>query len=201
MPRTSVIAAGLIAVAAWIGLAVQFDASLQTLRSIPDTAWIMLRFFTVLANLAVAVVFSAISLRVNFKASILGGVTISILLVGLVYATLLRGMVELSGGAKLADFILHTAVPILVPLYWLFLAERGSLERRDPIIWMAIPIVYFAYALIRGAYEGVYAYPFLDLPKIGIAATVAYALAMGIGFYAMGWLMWRWDNRSGQNKY
>ena len=58
---------------------------------------------------------------------------------------------------------------------------------------MVIPTLYLAYALVRGAYEGVYAYPFLDLPKIGVAATSAYALAMGIGFYITGWLMISWD--------
>ena len=200
MPRTTATAAGLIAILAWVGLAVQFDASFQSLHSIPNTTWIMLRYFTILTNLSVAVIFTAMALGLKVRASILGGVTISILLVGIVYGILLRGLIELSGGAKLADFILHTAVPILVPLYWLVLAERGELRRRDSIYWMAIPISYFIYALILGAYEGVYAYPFLDFPTIGIRATAAYAIAMAMGFYATGWIMWHWDNRDGRSR-
>lgn len=194
MPRTNRALAFVIAIVAWIGIAVQLDASAQLSQSVPRAMWIMVRYFTILTNLSVAVVFSAVALNLNVRASILGGVTISILLVGLVYATLLRGMIELSGGAKLADFLLHIATPILAPLYWVFLAQRGLLKRSDPVYWMAIPTLYLAYALVRGAYEGIYAYPFLDLPKIGAAATSAYALAMGIGFYITGWLMFRSDN-------
>jgi hypothetical protein len=36
------------------------------------------------------------------------------MLVGIVYWLLLRGLLELSGGALMADALLHTVVPILV---------------------------------------------------------------------------------------
>ena len=75
----------------------------------------------------------------------------AILLVGVVYNPLLSGMVELSGGAKLADIINHSVTPVLVGLYWLVLAPKGDLRRTHPLLWGIFPLAYFPYAMARGA--------------------------------------------------
>ena len=54
--------AALVAASAWIGIAVQFDASLRTVGSIAGTAWTMALFFTVIANLATAILFTGIEI-------------------------------------------------------------------------------------------------------------------------------------------
>lgn len=193
MSRTARIMAAVIALVALTGFAVQFHASLVRLNSIAETTWVVLRYFTIIANLLVAGVFAGIAAgRASFAApALLGGVTLAILLVGVVYGLLLNGLLELSGGDKLADLLLHKVTPVLVPFWWLAFAPKGLLSSRDPWRWTTLPVIYLAYALARGALEGVYAYPFMDVPKIGWLRTEANALLMGVGFLAAGYgLVW-----------
>lgn len=190
-------AAGLIASAGWTGLAVQFDASIGLTGSVSAALWTMLLFFTIIANLLAAVVLTGIALdRRSFAAPILiGGVTIAILLVGVVHTLLLRGLLELSGGAGRADILLHGVTPVLVPLYWLLLAPKGGLTPRAPFVWAGLPLLYFVYALARGAIEGRYPYPFMNVARIGWGATLTNALAMAAAFLAVGALLIWLDRR------
>jgi hypothetical protein len=199
--RTARGLAAAIALVAWAGLAAQFGASLQQTGSAGGAVWVMLRYFTVITNLLLAVVFTGVAFgRKAFGApSLLGTVTLSILLVGVVYGLLLRGLVELSGGAKVADLLLHHATPILAPIFWLGFAPKGALRRRDPLLWALFPLAYFPYALARGSIEGVYAYPFMDVAKIGWAQAAINAVVIALGFilagYAMVWLDGQFSTR------
>ena len=191
LSRTGRGAAGAIALVAWAGLIVQLDASWTQTGSAAAAIWAMLRFFTVIANLLVAIVLTGIAAgRHAFAAPVsLGGATLAIVLVGVVYALLLNGLLDLSGGAWLADRLLHWITPTLVPLYWLAFASKGGLRRRDPLLWAILPLAYFGYALARGAIDGNYAYPFIDVTRIGWARTLANALAVAIGFFVTGFLL------------
>ncbi|MDQ3139524.1 MAG: Pr6Pr family membrane protein [Pseudomonadota bacterium] len=196
-PGPTRIIAGLIALIAWAGLAVQFGASVEQVGSATGALWAMLRYFTVLTNLLVAVSFTGIALdssRLRTPA-LIGGVTLAIMLVGIVYGLLLRGLLELSGGAELADLILHSITPVVVPLFWLMLAPKGGLRNRDPWLWAIFPLVYFGYALARGFADGVYAYPFMNVTRIGWPATIANALLMAAGFVIAGIAMIWLDRR------
>jgi hypothetical protein len=185
--------AGVVALVIGLGLVVQFNASLSRVGAWPETLWIMLRYFTVIANLLTAIVLAGAALgRSGFASPArLGGVTVAMMLVGIVYALLLRGMLELSGGDKLADQLLHVVAPILVPLFWLLFAPKGGLRRADPLWWTLLPAVYFAYAFARAAWEGVYAYPFMNIGRLGWHPVVVTALVMAAGFIAAGFaLLW-----------
>ena len=191
MPR---LAAALVALVAWAGIAVQFEATLGLTASAGEAMWVILRYFTVLTNLLVALVMTALALGRAVSPFVLGGVTVAIVLVGAVYMLLLRGLVELSAGALLADRLLHYAVPVLVPLYWLAFAPKGKLRWRDAFAWSLYPFAYLVYALVRGAFEGRYAYPFMDVAAIGYAQTVINAVAIAAGFVAAGLALVGLDN-------
>lgn len=186
------VAAAAIALISWAGLAVQFNAIIDQGQSVIGTLWIMVRYFTILTNLLVAVVFSGVASGLPAFAAplLLGGTTMAIVLVGVVNHLLLRGLLELSGGAKLADTILHYVTPIAVLVFWLLLAPKGQLTRRDPLRWVAFPSAYLVYALVRGTIEGKFAYPFLDYTK-GLAQTAAtlavILLAFLLGSFALVW--------------
>jgi hypothetical protein len=189
------IAAAPIALTAWAGLLVQWQASIAITGSAGAALWAMLRFFTILANLLVAIHFSALALGSGRAARPfqLGGTTLAILLVGIVYALLLRGLLELSAGARLADTLLHMATPVLVPLWWLAFAPKGGLRARDPLLWALLPLAYFPYALARAAMDGRYPYPFVDLSRLGWGQVLLNALAIAAGFVLAGWLLVRLD--------
>jgi hypothetical protein len=183
------IAAALIALAAWAGLAVQLQASIDLTGSAGAALWAMARFFTVLTNLLVALLFTAVALGRCVPPFLLGGTVLAMLLVGIVFALLLNGLVELSGGALLADLLLHRVTPVLAPLWWLAFAAKGGLQRRDPFLWMLYPLVYFAYALARAEMDGRYPYPFMDAGRIGWLQTGLNALEVAAGFMLAGLLL------------
>ena len=189
--------AGLVALVAWAGLVVQFDASMMLAGSAVGAVLAMLRYFTVLANLTLAIVLTGVALgRRGFSgASLLGGTSLAMLLVGIVYSLLLRDLIELSGGAKLADLLLHYATPILAPIFWLAYAPKGALRSRDPLLWAAFPTAYFAYALARGAIEGHYAYPFMDVASLGWPRTLLNGAVIALGFVVCGYVIVWLDGR------
>lgn len=195
--------AGVIALAAWMGLLAQFLATLGLKGNLPETLWVLLRYFTVITNLILAVVFTGVAAgRRGFsEPTLLGGATLAILLVGVVYGLLLRDLVELSGGAKLADLLLHHLTPILAPLFWLAYAPKGNLQLRDPLVWVLFPLIYFIYALVRGLSGDLYAYPFMDAGHIGWLRTILNGLIMAAGFITVGyvavWLDARLARRAG----
>jgi hypothetical protein len=187
---SSRIAAALLALIAWIGLAVQFSASFGLEGSLVATLWALFWYFTITTNLLVAIVFTGIAVggKAFFGASLIGGVTLSILLVGVTYGLLLHGLVELSGGSAVANVLLHMVTPVLVPLFWLVFVAKGRLTQRDPLRWAIYPLAYLCYALVRGEFTGCYPYPFLNVNQLGWGRSLVNAVLIAIGFFAVSWL-------------
>jgi hypothetical protein len=195
LPRAVRYCAALIAGAAWLGIAVQFAASFAKLGSVAASIWSMLRFFTILSNLCVAILFSRIAAghATANRSFLTGGAAVMMLLVGIVYALLLRGLVLQNGLELFADFLLHTVTPILVPLFWLGFAAKGALRWRDPWAWAAIPLLYLCYALVRGSIGGAYPYPFLDVTRLGWARMALNAFGIAVAFVGASFLLVAFD--------
>ena len=96
MPR---VAAALIALVCWAGIALQFSATYANQHDVLLTLWVLGRFFTIITNLAVGIAMTRIGLGGRVSPFVLGGLTLAILLVGIVYLTLLRGLHPLDGPA------------------------------------------------------------------------------------------------------
>jgi hypothetical protein len=189
--------AACIAATAWLGLLVQVWVSSTEMASVALALWEILAFFTISTNLLVAVVFTCVAIdRTALRADwILAGTMLSIVLVGVVNALLLWGALELSGGSALVDKLLHVAVPILVPLFWIFFAHKGGLTWRDPLLWAIYPLAYLAYGLIRGAMTGKYAYPFLNALSLGWQRTALNAFLIAVAFMVVGFATVWLDHR------
>jgi hypothetical protein len=179
-------AAALVAIVCWAGLAVQFSATYAAQHDPAATLWILARFFTVWTNLLVAMVMTLVAIGRRVSPFMIGGVTLAILLVGAVYMLLLQGLIELSGGAVVADILLHKVSPVAMALWWLFFAPRKALRWSAPLWWSAYPLVYFAYALVRGQADGRYPYPFMDVGKIGWVQTLLNAGGIALLFILAG---------------
>lgn len=189
-----------IAVVALLGLATNFSVSLAFTGSPWRTTWALLRYFTITTNLLVLAVFMCISVSgsLAIAGKWMGATVLSIVLVGVVYAVLLAGQRELSGGSLLADVLLHRVTPILVPVFWLLFVPKGRLTRRDPYLWALYPLAYFAYAMIRGALDGRYAYPFINAARLGWPHVVLNAVLIAVGFFGVGEVFVYWDRRAGR---
>ncbi|WP_246524682.1 Pr6Pr family membrane protein [Sphingobium phenoxybenzoativorans] len=188
LPR---LAAAGVAVIAWAGLSIQFAATFGQNGSAAQTLWILLRFFTVTTNLLVAILFTALAVGRAVSPRMITGVMLAIMLVGIVYMLLLRGLLELSGGALLADMLLHKVTPVLVPLWWLAFASKGASQRTDPLLWAIFPALYLPYALARGLSGDGYAYPFINVAKLGWTQVAINCTAIAAGFILAGYaVLW-----------
>lgn len=183
--------AALVAIVCWAGLAVQFAATFGHQHHLIPTIWILLRFFTIVTNLLLAIMMTWVAVGRNASAFLLGGATLAILLVGVIYVLLLEGLVHLSGAALIADVLLHKISPIMMALWWLFFAPRAKLRWNAPIWWAAYPVAYLIYVLARGHMDGRYPYPFLDVGRLGWLQTALNVGGIALGFILAGFaLVW-----------
>jgi hypothetical protein len=156
-------------------------------------AWSLLRYFTIITNTLVGLVFAAIAWRGNEGVSgrVQGGVMLAIVLVGVVFNLLLGGLTHATIWDWLGDRTHHVAMPVLVPLWWLAFAPKGKLTWSDPLRWSLYPLAYAAYIFLRVGLEtpgsGIaYPYFFMDADRLGYAAAVANMAAIAAGFVLTG---------------
>ena len=190
-------AAGFIAAIAWLGLAFQCVSTFQINHSVPLTLWIVFAYFTILTNMLVAVVFTGLAAsQTQTRASwIVAGTMLSILLVGIIYALLLHGKTELTGGSAVANALLHMATPILVTLFWIIFTPKGQLTWSHPLVWAIYPLAYLAYSLVRGVQTGKYPYPFLDPGLVGWQQTMLSNLVIAVAFLICSYTLVTLDHR------
>ena len=180
MERGARIAGAVTAAVAWAALALQLWLIVDKLGLGPGL-WRFLGFFTLLTNIGVAIVATGVALgapRWGGPRARLMAAT-SIVMVGLTYSIALRSIWNPTGLQKLTDFAMHDLTPLLFMAVWI-LAPNGSLGRRDFGWALVPPLLYAAYAMLRGATDGWYAYWFLDPGQqapIELAASVAVMIA------------------------
>jgi hypothetical protein len=183
--------AGSIAVAGWTGLILQTLLVFLRVHSWSMAAWRLSAFFTILSNLIVAILFTAIALGVRRlrHPQLIAGAALTMALVGAVFELMLRRDLHLSGWRLVTNALLHDAVPLLTAGAWLALAEKGHLRARDPWLIAIFPILYLGYALLRGAFGGFYPYPFIDPTRIGWGGVTLYVIGISMVFLGVGHLM------------
>lgn len=182
-------AAGLVAALGASGVLLHFVDLLQAGQSAVEAAWTMLRFFTILTNLLAFALFARIvaDRRAFDRPQWEAAITLALLLVGLVYAVLLHGLVELTPMGAIANGLVHQATPVTAALFWLFFTRKGALTYRSPWLWAFYPLLYLGYALARGAFDGRYPYPFIDVANLGYAAAIGNAALVAVAFIAVGY--------------
>ncbi|MAZ20349.1 Pr6Pr family membrane protein [Roseovarius sp.] len=184
--------AALICGTAFVSLGAQFLVS-EALMGAPGLGavlWRMAGYFTVLTNILVAVTFlSVVATGQRVGPIWAGGLTLWIAAVGIVYHLVLAGLWRPEGLAWWADQGLHTAVPLLVVLWWGWQADKSGLRRRHAGLWLLWPALYCAYAVIRGALSGFYPYPFLDVAALGPGAVAVNVVGLLLAFVGGGLML------------
>jgi hypothetical protein len=186
MPRA---AAALVALACWAGLTIQFSVTYSAQHDVGLTLWVLVRFFTILTNLLVAVAMTWVAVGGRVSALVLGGLLLALALVGTVYALLLARLYHLTGPALIGDRLMHRVSPVLMALWWLFFAPRAKLRWSAPLWWCVYPLAYFGYVLVRAHFDGKYPYPFIDLAKLGSLQTALNAGGIAATFILAGFLV------------
>ncbi|MGW1347001.1 Pr6Pr family membrane protein [Kribbella sp. NPDC002412] len=156
----------------------------------PERVFNVFAYFTIQSNLLLGGTTLALTLWPDrpqstlFKTLRLNGV-LCIAVTGIVYHLVLAGLDELSGWAAVANFLLHTAAPVVGVLGWLLFGPRG---RTDPriVTWSIVyPLLWLAFTLVRGEFVGFYPYPFVDVAEHGYARVLLNCLLVAVLFLAL----------------
>ena len=182
-----------------------------------DTPWERLfdwlTYFTILSNLLVAVVLTMLIARpaVFARRDATGGLwrvlrldsVLMITITGLVYNLLLAEAGK-SGWDLLSNTLLHWVVPLLTPIVWIIAGPRGLISLRTIALAMILPLVWAAFALLRGLTVGAYPYSFLDLGANGVASVVVFVAVILVVAVLLALLLMavdsglRWTTRVGR---
>jgi hypothetical protein len=187
----------LIALLAWFGLILQFSVTFPQSLALGRTPLASIAFyfsfFTILTNLLIAV---SLTLTIRAPASRPGSffsnpivqtaTALYIAVVGIVYSLVLRSLWDPEGLQKIADLLLHDAVPLLYVLFWTTSVPKHTLRWQHAAWWLTYPFAYLLWALFRGSSTGIYPYPFLDLRALGSGRVLINVLILMCVFFTHG---------------
>lgn len=132
------------------------------------------------------------------SANVRGAFTLMIIITGIIYHLLLAPHLSdinhfgLDAGA---NFLIHTAVPLLVFIDWIFFFQIKNPDKLTPIYWLSVP---FAYLIIAVSYStlkvpfittGTYfAYNFIDFNR-GLGETTLNIFLLSLFFLGLGYAL------------
>jgi hypothetical protein len=153
-------------------------------------------FFTVESNLLAAAVFvltGALALRGRGTTDwdgLRGAATLYMTATGVIYVLLLSGYNEtLHTAIPWVNIVLHYAMPLAVLADWLVMRPQRPVAWYVPVVWLAYPVLYLGYSMLRGHLMLWYPYPFLNpvdssvehvLVTCGIISAGMAAVAFGL---------------------
>jgi len=192
---TKILSAVIVAFSAWFAVFFQWYLMEGSLTN-------FLSYFTITTNLLIAfslmvsVFFPETKAGLFFSdVTVETGITLYILIVGLVYNVILRGLLVVEGWQVVVDNILHVLNPILYILYWMFFSDRIKINWKNGIYWTFYPLAYLFYSLVRGNILNWYPYPFLNVQKLGYEKVFINVIAMIVLFFVIGIILIAMHNK------
>jgi hypothetical protein len=146
-------------------------------------------FFTILTNVVAAVALlapliaprsaaGAFFARPSVRTAIAG----YIVMVGVVYYLLLRGVSQREGWPLFLELLLHYVTPPLFVIDWLAFVPKGGLDWRTGARALLFPLGYIGWTLAHGAASGWYPYPFVDVADLGYVQVLANIAGLVLAF-------------------
>jgi hypothetical protein len=177
----------------------------------PSTLTGLLPYFTIQSNLAYGVFAGWAAVRAwrgdpGTPPGLKGAVTLYIVITGLVYHLVLANpaspFAAIDAHRTLAEAVgnqlLHTAVPLMAVLDWLIFDARGRLRWRYAAYWLAYPLGYLGFALLRGLVVDDYPYPFVDVNDLGYGGVAVTSVLFAVAFWLLGLLFVTADRLGGR---
>jgi hypothetical protein len=121
-----------------------------------------------------------------------GLATFAMVVTGLVYNVLLADIAVGVTDPWIND-VIHRIMPVVMVVDWVLDPPRGGIDRPTALWWLAYPLAYAAYTLIRGPLAGdFYPYPFIDPDKEGYGQVaincLGLAVALAVIALAVAWM-------------
>ncbi|GAA0579236.1 Pr6Pr family membrane protein [Kribbella sandramycini] len=156
----------------------------------PERVLNVFAYFTIQSNLLLGLTALLLALRPDrpqstvFRTLRLNGV-LCIAVTGIVYHAVLAGLDDPAGWAWVANFLLHTAAPLLGVLGWLAFGPRGATDWRIVRWSIVFPLLWLGFTLVRGAFVGFYPYPFVNVTEHGYGQVLLNCLLVAVLFLAL----------------
>ncbi|MEU7809215.1 Pr6Pr family membrane protein [Micromonospora chalcea] len=167
----------------------------------PATVTGLLPYFTIQSNVAVGVLagyaaWCAWRDRPEPPSVLKGATTLYITITGTVYHLVLANPAspfamaqpDRQPGEWWGNQFLHTVVPLLAVADWALFDRRGRLCPRYAAWWLAFPLAYLGFALVRGLVVDRYPYPFLDAGRLGYDGVAVSGVGFAVAFWLLGLL-------------
>jgi hypothetical protein len=158
----------------------------------PDLTTRLVRFvsyLTIWSNVLSAVIAGSLTVRPRRDGRLWRALRLDAVVIvfggGVVHFFLLRPLLHLNGLDLLADRLLHVVVPLLMVIGWLVFGPRRRIARRDLIAFLALPIGWLVYTLVRGAVVHWYPYPFIDVDQHGYGYVAGMCLLVAVLMLAL----------------
>jgi hypothetical protein len=170
-----------------------------TLPSIATRVVRYFSYFTVQSNILVAVTAATLMLRPHHDSRLwrvlrleaLFGITVT----GVVYTTLLRGVVDLHGASAITNALVHYVAPLMAVIGWLLFGPRPRITENTLIVSLVWPALYVGYTLAHGAASNWYPYPFVDVNTHGYITVIRNGLGLNLLLVGIGVLFMWLDHR------
>lgn len=179
------------ALTSWFAVLLQLYISMSQADSRLSEFIRYISFMTIWTNILVAVTYTSLLFNSDRKPfgffkthNVQSAVLIYIIMVGLIYHLYLSHVWNPKGAQYVADFFLHTFVPLYYLLYWFLFSKKIKLSYQKPFRWLIYPLIYIIYILIKGFFTGTYPYPFINVTKLGYLMTFRNILLIA-GFYVI----------------
>lgn len=178
-------------------------------RTTPGKTGNFFSYFTIQSNLIVAIVL-AVSAAMMWRGRsprwvelARGAATVYISITGVVYSLLLSG-VDVDTALPWVNVVLHYVIPVLMVIDWLLDLPVRAIGFRSAIWWLAYPLLYLGYSLVRGPIVDWYPYPFIDprhdgyghvaIMSVFVAIAAAVFVVMVAGATRLPGRTVRWDD-------
>lgn len=162
-------------------------------------------YYTILSNLIIFGYYLYLFIVDNFSLprksnpNIQGALTLMIVITGIVYHTLLAPQfqgVSPYGIDPLANFLIHTYVPLAVLIDWIIFVSIKNPKKLKPIYWLTIPLGYWILSMIYASFKipfvltgDYYAYYFIDLNHLGFWRVFLNIILLSLVFLLLGYTL------------
>jgi hypothetical protein len=149
-------------------------------------------FFTIQSNIlaAATLVLSALVRRAERSRTfdaLRGAATFYIGITGVVFAVFLSGLQEqLDTHNAFVNFVVHYLIPAVLVVDWAIDPPRHRLGLGVAVAWLAYPLAWFVYTLVRGSAVDWYPYPFVDVSEHGYGGVAWRGVLFLLAFAAAG---------------
>lgn len=164
-------------------------------------------FFTIESNMLAAAIFLIAGIaglagkQGSQLAWIRGAATFYMTTTGIIYVLLLSGLnASLQTTIPWVNAVLHYVMPVAVLADWLTRRPGRRITFDRAAIWLAFPLAYVLYSLIRGHVTDWYPYPFLNPVENGYLQVAVTCLIIGPALVAIVWLLSRSTHRMAPTK-